>query len=59
MMIEYSLLNKILFIILGVIFIVEGLDLIFAFGFNHHLYHLFWIVVSFYVGVIISKKWCV
>ena len=57
MKIDYDIITKIMIIILGAIFICEGFDLVFDFGFNHHLFHIFWLVVSFCIGVFVSKHW--
>ena len=59
MNIHYEFLNKLLIIILGIIFVTEGLDLIFRFGLNHHLFHAFWIIVAFYLGIIVCKRWVI
>ena len=54
--ISYGFMVKFLIALLSIIFIAEGLNLVFNFGFNHHLYHIFWIIVAFCTGVFVCEK---
>lgn len=56
MRIRYNLLIRVLITVLGIIFVCEGLNLVFHFGLNHHLFHLFWLIVSFILGLFIGTK---
>lgn len=56
MKIKYGLINKILIIILGAIFVCEGLNFMFDFGVNHHLFHAFWVTAGFTAGLFVGEK---
>lgn len=56
MKIRYDLVNKVMIIILGTIFICECFDLVFKFGFNHHLFHIFCYCVAFYIGILLGRR---
>ena len=56
MEIKYDVINKIVIVILGAIFVCEGFNLFFNFGFNHHLFHIFFYCASFYLGVLLGRR---
>ena len=56
MNVSLSSVNQVTIILLVSILIVQGLDMMFAIGLNHPLFHLFWLIVACYVGVIIGIK---
>lgn len=59
MKIRYKLIQIMLLVVLCSISIAQGLDLIFKFGIDHHLFHLFWLIVSFCLGLFVYKNWIV
>ena len=59
MNIRYEFLINLIIITLSIIFIAEGLDLLFRVGLNPYLLHVFWIIVAFYLGIIVCKRWVI
>ena len=53
---SYEFLGAALLCILAIIFIAEGMNFVFNFGINHHLYHIFWVVLSFFMGVFVCRN---
>jgi len=56
MKINYELFCKIMLVLLIIVFIAEGLNWIFKCNFNHHLFHIFWVLFSFNMGIYIGKR---
>lgn len=54
---RYTFIRRVIIIILGMIIVIQGLDILFwDLGLKNPLFYIFWIVLAFEGGLFISNK---